>query len=85
MSLLAARYRPVFQCPLLSQLHQLQISHADECPCGDVAQTQGICPKSAQRSPIYLATEDGVEAEAWDFHEDLERIVGFILATQFLI
>jgi ribonuclease HI len=72
-------------CRLLSHLNRLGIAHSDECPCGTGSQTPEHvlqhCPAHdvLRRQTWPEGTE--LRVQLWGGRHDLERTVGFIMAT----
>ena len=72
-------------CRLLSHLHRLKISHTDQCPCGTGTQTHEHvlihCPvHEALRRQTWPEGAE-LQAQLWGARPDLEKTVGFIMAT----
>ena len=72
-------------CRLLCHLHRLKIAHTDECPCGTGPQTpQHILQNCPAHDALRRQTWPGgaeLQVQLWGNRHDLEKTVGFIMAT----
>ncbi|BFY98463.1 hypothetical protein BsWGS_01503 [Bradybaena similaris] len=72
-------------CRLRSHLYRLGITHTDECNCGEGVQTpEHLLQDCSTHTELRRTTwpqEQDLESKLWGSLEDLDRTVGFILAT----
>ncbi|BFZ00623.1 hypothetical protein BsWGS_03662, partial [Bradybaena similaris] len=72
-------------CRLRSHLYRLGITHTDECNCGEGVQTpEHLLQDCSTHSELRRTTwpqEQDLESKLWGSLEDLDRTMGFILAT----
>ena len=72
-------------CRLLSHLNRLKIAHTDECPCGTGPQTpehilQNCPAHEALRRQTWPQGAE-LQEQLWGSRRDLEKTVGYAVAT----